>query len=82
MDRAALLAQVGQHLIEYRIGRGLDGPAAAAAAGIDDTLLAAAENGEQTLTSDQLERLGAVYEINPAAFFGGRTTPIQNYAGG
>ncbi len=76
-----LVAQVGERLARLRIAHGLDLAAAAAAGAIDEERLAAAEDGVTKLTGAELDRLVQAYGIDPAEIFGGRTTPLQNYAG-
>ncbi len=77
-----MLAQVGDRLTQFRIGRGLELEAAARAAAVDEERLAAAEDGAVQLTGEELDRLASAYGIVAAEIFGGRTTPLQNYAGG
>lgn len=80
-ERETLLERIGEHLIRLRIARGLDLHAAALAAGLDEERLAAAEDGAAELGGGELDRLASAYGVDPAEIFGGRTTPIQNYAG-
>ncbi len=76
-----MLARVGERLTQVRIARGLDLRAAAFATAVDEERLAAAEDGVLELDADELDRLAGAYGIAPAEIFGGRTTPLQNYAG-
>ncbi len=82
MEQTALLAQIGERLTQFRIACGLDVPAAAFAADVDAERLAAAEDGAAELGGEELDRIASAYGIDPAEIFGGRSTPLQNYAGG
>jgi transcriptional regulator with XRE-family HTH domain len=81
VDREALLERIGDRLTQLRIARGLDLRAAAFAAAVDEERLAAAEDGGTELGGDELDRLAGAYGVDAAEIFGGRTTPLQNYAG-
>ena len=77
-----LLREIGERLVRFRTQAGLDPQAAAAAANVEAERLAAAEAGELGLTEDELGRIASAYAVDPTEIFGGRITPLQNYAGG
>jgi transcriptional regulator with XRE-family HTH domain len=74
--------KAGEAALRIRIERGFDSETAARAAGVDVERLEAFEDGDETLTFEQLDLLAALYGVTTAEFFGARTTPLQNYAGG
>ncbi|TAM62088.1 helix-turn-helix domain-containing protein [bacterium] len=71
-----LVAFVGTRLMSARVQCGLALEEAAAAAGVDDERLAAAEAGEAALDESELEALAGVYDQPLEWFFGGETTPL------
>jgi fatty acid amide hydrolase len=76
------LTEIGERLVRFRTQAGLDPQAAAAATNVDAERLAGAEAGELGLTEDELGRVASAYGVDPTEIFGGRITPLQNYAGG
>ncbi len=73
--------EIGEQLISHRVTRGRDIEEVAWDAEIDPERLAAAEDGSLALKEDELERLAESYDVPVTAFFGGRSTPIQYFAG-
>ncbi len=77
-----VVAQVGERLVRFRAQAGLDFETAAAAARIAADRLDAAESGDVALTEDELARLASAYGVGATELFGGRITPIRDFAGG
>ena len=77
-----VVEQVAERLVRLRVKAGLDLDRAAAATGLGSERLAGAENGELTLTEAEIARVASAYGVDPTEIFGGRITPLQNYAGG
>ncbi len=82
MESSALLREVGERLTRFRTTAGLTVDTAAARTDVGPDRLAQAEEGASALTGDEIERLATAYGIDPTEIFGGRVTPLQNYAGG
>ena len=82
MPEEDVLAEVAERLVRFRVRRGLAVEDAAVAVRIDVERLADAEAGAVALGEAELDRVGAVYGIDPSEIFGGRITAIQDYAGG
>jgi transcriptional regulator with XRE-family HTH domain len=76
------LDDVAERLVRFRVKAGLDPAAAAARTGIDAERLANAESGAVTLRDDEIGALAEAYGIDATEIFGGRITPLQDYAGG
>jgi transcriptional regulator with XRE-family HTH domain len=76
-ERAELLSSVGNELVSKRAQLGWSLEEAAASARVDPERLAAAEEGNAPLESDELDRVAGAYGVNATYFFGGRTTPLQ-----
>jgi transcriptional regulator with XRE-family HTH domain len=77
-----MLDEVAERLVRFRVKAGLDPAAAAARARIDPGRLDEAEAGEVTLSDDEIAHLAEAYGIDATEIFGGRITPLQDYAGG
>ena len=77
-----MLPEIGARLVRFRTQAGLDPEAAANATNVGVERLIGAEVGEVALDEDELGRLSRAYGIDPTELFGGRITPLQNYAGG
>ncbi len=73
---------VAERLVRFRLKAGLDPDAAAERARIDPERLDGAEAGLVTLNQDEIAALAEAYAIDPTEIFGGRITPLQDYAGG
>ncbi|MBV8368547.1 MAG: helix-turn-helix domain-containing protein [Candidatus Eremiobacteraeota bacterium] len=76
------LAQLGERLVRFRTQAGMDVETAAAVADVNTDRLDLAESGSVALDEHELDRLARAYGIDPTELFGGRITPLQNYAGG
>ncbi len=74
--------EVAERLVRFRVKAGLDSAAAAARARIDPDRLDEAEAGDVTLGDDEITALAEAYGIDATEIFGGRITPLQDYAGG
>jgi len=77
-----ILNEVGERLARFRMQAGLDAETAARTTGIDPERLAGAESGQLALTEPEIERAASAYGVDPTEIFGGRITPLQDYAGG
>ena len=77
-----VVEQVAERLVRMRVKAGLDLDRAAAETGLGSERLAGAENGELTLTEAEIARVASAYGVDPTEIFGGRITPLQDYAGG
>ena len=77
-----VVEEVAERLVRFRLKAGLDPDAAAARARIDPERLDAAEAGSVTLNHDEIARIAEAYAIDATEIFGGRITPLQDYAGG
>ncbi len=73
--------EVGRRLVGFRSRAGLTLEEAAARTGLTDDRMARAESGTEGLDEAELARLAGVYGIDVTELFGGRITPLQNYAG-
>ena len=82
MPDETLLAEVAERLVRFRTRRGLTLEGAAEATGIEAERLAEAEAGTVGLSETELASVCAVYGVDLSEVFGGRVTPIQDYAGG
>jgi transcriptional regulator with XRE-family HTH domain len=82
MEQRALLLEVGERLIRLRSQAGLTIEAAAARADVAAERLEQAESGASALTEAELAQLATAYGVDTTEIFGGRITPLQNYAGG
>jgi ribosome-binding protein aMBF1 (putative translation factor) len=78
----SIVSEVAERLMRFRVKAGLDPEAAAAAARIDPERLDGAEAGSVTLNQDEIAALAEAYAVDPTEIFGGRITPLQDYAGG
>jgi transcriptional regulator with XRE-family HTH domain len=76
------LAQLGERLVRFRTQAGMDLETAGAAGDVNADRLDLAESGSVALDEGELDRLARAYGIDPTELFGGRITPLQNYAGG
>ena len=76
------LAQLAERLVRFRTQAGMDLESAAAVADINADRLDLAEGGSVALDEEELGRLARSYGVDPTELFGGRITPLQNYAGG
>lgn len=76
------LTQLAERLVRFRTQAGMDVETAAAVTDINADRLDLAESGSVALGEDELGRLARAYAIDPTELFGGRITPLQNYAGG
>lgn len=77
-----VVEEVAERLVRLRVKAGLDPERAAAETGLGSERLAGAENGEVTLTEAEIARVASTYGVDPTEIFGGRITPLQDYAGG
>ncbi len=68
--------------MRFRVKAGLDPAAAAAKAHVEPERLDEAEAGNLTLRDDEIAALADAYGIDKTEIFGGRITPLQDYAGG
>ena len=82
MPDETLLAGVAERLVRFRVRRGLTLEGAAETTGIEAERLAEAEAGMVGLSETELASVCAVYGVDISEVFGGRVTPIQDYAGG
>ena len=73
---------VATRLVRFRTHAGFDLERAAAASGVSAEVLAAAESGATTLSDDELARMAGAYGVDPIEIFGGRVTPVRDFAGG
>lgn len=78
----SVVEEVGERLLRLRVTAGFDLDGAAAATGLPAERLEAAETGGVSLTDAEIARVAAAYGVDPTEIFGGRITPLQNYAGG
>ena len=78
----SVLTAVGDRLVRLRTQAGFDPETAAAGAGIDVERLIEAEAGRVALTENEIASLATSYGIDPTEIFGGRITPVRDYAGG
>ena len=76
----AVLDEVAERLVRFRVKAGLDPAAAAARAGVDAQRLEGAEAATTTLREDEINALAEAYGIDETEIFGGRITPLQYYA--
>ena len=77
-----VFAGVAERLVRFRTRRGLTVEDAAYGTGIAGERLADAEAGTVVLDEAELDRVCTAYGVDPSEIFGGRVTPIQDYAGG
>ncbi|HEX3464932.1 MAG TPA: helix-turn-helix transcriptional regulator [Candidatus Elarobacter sp.] len=77
-----VVEEVAERLVRLRLRAGLDPDRAAEETGIGEERLTAAESGAVTLTDEELVRVASAYGVDPTEIFGGRVTPLQDYAGG
>ena len=77
-----LVEDVGERLVRFRVRAGFEPAAAAARARIDPDRLDEAEAGKLTLSDEEIARIAEAYAIDATEIFGGRITPLQDYAGG
>lgn len=77
-----VLAQVGERLIRFRAAAGLEPERAAELAHVDPDRLDGAETGVLALDEDELVRLAGAYGVDPTELFGGRVTPVRDFAAG
>ncbi len=77
-----VIDDVAQRLVRFRIAAGLEIAQAAAAAGISAERLADAESAKVALGEDEIVRVAATYGLDATEIFGGRITPVRDYAGG
>jgi len=77
-----VLEEVGERLVRLRTQAGLDPQTAATATRIEAERLAAAEAGALALTEGEIELVASAYGVDPTEIFGGRITPVRDYAGG
>jgi transcriptional regulator with XRE-family HTH domain len=77
-----VLDEVAERLVRFRTAAGLDSERAAAATGIAAERLADAESAQTALTDEELERVASAYGVDSTEIFGGRVTPVRDYAGG
>jgi transcriptional regulator with XRE-family HTH domain len=75
-----MASQLGERLMRLRIAAGFGIDEAAARAGIEQARLEAAERDAWRLDSPELERLAELYGVDMPTLFGGRTTPLQDFA--
>jgi transcriptional regulator with XRE-family HTH domain len=78
----AILDEVAERLVRFRTAAGLDPERAADATGIDAERLADAERAQSALDDDEIARVASAYGVDPTEIFGGRVTPVRDYAGG
>lgn len=77
-----LLEEIAERLVRFRTAAGLDPERAATATGIAAERLADAERAQTALTDEEIVRVAGAYGVDPTEIFGGRVTPLQDYAGG
>lgn len=77
-----VLDEVGERLVRLRTQAGLDPEAAAMRTRITVDRIAAAEAGEVALSDDEIDAVARAYAVDPTEIFGGRITPLRDYAGG
>ena len=82
MPDETVVEEVAERLVRFRVRRGLTLEGAAASTGIEAERLAEAEAGTIGLSETELGSVCAVYGVDLSEIFGGRVTPIQDYAGG
>ncbi len=78
----SVVGDVAERLVRFRVKAGFDPAAAAARAKIDPARLEGAEAGNVTLSETEIAAISEAYGIDPTEIFGGRITPLQDYAGG
>ena len=76
------MVEVGERLTRLRSQAGLTVEAAAARIEVSDERLEQAESGASALTEAEIARAATAYGVDATEIFGGRITPLQNYAGG
>ncbi|HTD35620.1 MAG TPA: helix-turn-helix transcriptional regulator [Candidatus Elarobacter sp.] len=77
-----ILNEVAERLVRFRTAAGLDPERAADATGIPAERLADAERAQCALDDDDIARVASAYGVDPTEIFGGRVTPVRDYAGG
>ncbi|MEO7040288.1 MAG: helix-turn-helix transcriptional regulator [Candidatus Elarobacter sp.] len=77
-----VLAEVGERLIRFRAAAGLEPERAAEMAQVDPDRLDRAEIGDLALDEDELARVAGTYGVDPTEIFGGRITPVRDFAAG
>jgi transcriptional regulator with XRE-family HTH domain len=82
MAQRGVVVEVGERLTRFRRQAGLTVEAAAARTDVTADRLEQAESGLSALTEAELARLATEYGVDATEIFGGRVTPLQNYAGG
>ncbi len=78
----SVVNEVAERLVRFRLKAGLDPATAAARSHVDQDRLDGAEAGHVTLGDDEIVAIAEAYRIDPTEIFGGRITPLQDYAGG
>ncbi|HYW55054.1 MAG TPA: helix-turn-helix domain-containing protein [Candidatus Elarobacter sp.] len=78
----SIINDVAERLVRFRVKAGLDPAAAAARAHVEQDRLDGAETGDVALTETEIAALAGAYAVDPTEIFGGRITPLQDYAGG
>ena len=78
----SVVGEVAERLVRFRVKAGLDPGAAAARANVDPDRLEGAEAANVTLSEAEITAIAEAYGIDPTEIFGGRITPLQDYAGG
>ena len=81
MAERAVMLEVGERLVRFRSQAGLTVEAAAARSGVGTERLEQAEAGATALSEAEIAQLAAAYGVDTTEIFGGRITPLQNYAG-
>jgi transcriptional regulator with XRE-family HTH domain len=82
MAQRDVLLAVGERLTRLRSQAGFTVETAAARADVPAERVEQAESGATALTETEIARLASAYGVDATEIFGGRVTPLQNYAGG
>jgi transcriptional regulator with XRE-family HTH domain len=81
MEQHDVAVEVGRRLVRFRSEAGLTVEEAAARTALAADRLIDAESGTQVLDEAEIARLASAYGVDVTEIFGGRVTPLQNYAG-
>jgi transcriptional regulator with XRE-family HTH domain len=82
MEQHEVLLAVGERLTRLRSQAGLTVAAAVARTDVSAERLEQAESGASALTDAEIAQLATAYGVDTTEIFGGRITPLQNYASG
>jgi transcriptional regulator with XRE-family HTH domain len=80
MAQEEVVLEVGRRLVQFRSAAGLTVEEAAARSGVTADRLEQAEGGALALGENEVAQLASAYGVDVSEIFGGRITPLQNYA--